>query len=372
MSFLFLFFCLNAQGSILTTCREFVLRAGLSFSSARNLALITSVCGASAGCAFQEKPSLFETENVRSVHGRLLDGRPVVLTKDKSLGSYSVTIDGVISTKPFFEISSYDVLGHMKARADGVFDYATVIDHSHIWRNIATDQKCLETCHIFAAVALAEAALFRITGKHYDLSEKDLFYLYINSYFPKWDQDNPFGGHVSDDWSLLVTNGVCLEKTRPYDIGGSALEYILSSASPLIYGRLRSYEDERQNGKPISPEVVIRDYEPSSDVRNEREEIKKLLSTVRLFEVKPTPSQLLDELARNPVAISVSDYLWLGKSIPLFGGRHATLLVGYDPLTNELLVRNSWNEWWPDRIDLDELYKNGHLTSIYYFRIEDP
>jgi hypothetical protein len=304
---------------------------------------------------------------------------------------------------------------------DARTDYLNLWDHS-----VERDQGFISNCHIFGATGLIEAKIKQTTGKAIALSAKDLFLQHLQS---KTDLDKmteemtrayayglPFDyhgaevGNISEDFGLVKDRGICTEKNRPYDFETSVSE-VMAKQVLKIFGagtppleKMRAFRETRaQTWLGIGakcPDVrrayllndvsgiqanlrVVRKMmvdsgmaelfadQASSECKEERGTVKKLVSNFEIKKIDPTPKAIFSALASGPVAVDVLGYASLAEGrLPNSEERssvsHTPILAGFDCATEEFLIKNSWGESEPTHIRAELLFGSGALRWGFY------
>lgn len=254
------------------------------------------------------------------------------------------------------------------------------IDHQDKWPAASIrNQGQIGSCHVFASTALVEAQYYLLTGKHKDLSERDLYYQHL---FPRTDDSslkndilyfskNNEGGWNEKDLNLFKQNGICSEETLPYDD-------LLRGDAEDLYDILKSdYNSKNQSMPSLINEFSLKGH---SSCLKERIDIKEQFKNYQIenlscgSDIKCTKEVILKYLECNPLAVSVSGYgammpkKWFQKLLytPGASGNHALVIAGYDCKEDEFIMRNSWDGSDYDRIPADALINGLNSFAILH------
>lgn len=237
------------------------------------------------------------------------------------------------------------------------------------------------SCHTFATIGLVEAEYWKSTGKHINLSERDLFirhytrehqytngyphtHLFINKQLrDATEQKLPDhyleAGHITNDFALLKKHGVASEKELPY-------EPTFSQGISIGVTKLR----HQRNLLNVEAELQKKSnqWTPSSQhklIVKHRAKLKKVFKTLsipkdtptrqltkaylRQFSLKKlTPSttkqakqQIIEQLANRPVAVDITNLSELAGNASTLHSKHSLIISRYHPKTDQFSIRSS-------------------------------
>ena len=261
-------------------------------------------------------------------------------------------------------------------------------DYSEWFHSLSVEQGEVGSCTIFGSLGVIEATLYRETGTHLDLSERDLFF---QQYFGNsgveedavdgliWRSQASRTGEAAtydDVFKFALNNGVCLEKARPYKEGDwiTYLDLLKYNIEEMFYYIRDQMAEEGKHSLEIVKEskeelrkILLKGGEfrklfksetaVSDTCRKQRDYIKELLKSYRAAFIDLTiiPGHeekgraILEALAHGPVAGA-------------FGGIPGHAFVIYksdcqDEKLSQLYIRDSDGENWKSTMqDLDENY----------------
>jgi C1A family cysteine protease len=293
-------------------------------------------------------------------------------------------------------------------------------DLRHYWpKGSIRNQGDAGSCHVFAAVALAEASLRYQNGTYIDLSEQDLFERHLVANEKKVKVIDQLLGNKSIDpytgeggltlktLNFLQSQGAAWESSKPYELNDSQKSY-----SKLL-GMLRRDRDQIQKsvqescgGKTVLfslepavayaaesvvwKEIKRRAQEQSPSMQNEARAVQawtKNWSFTTLESEFPTDRQKIKQewltlLKKGyPFVASVQGYdkIVQGKPVVDTDGYHAVVVAGYDCRTKEFIIRNSWGGAYAkpeddgyERIASHALAKHTRMSTWIQENLESP
>ena len=184
-------------------------------------------------------------------------------------------------------------------------------DYSEWFPSLEEEQGSVGSCTIFGSLGIVEAFLYKKTGKYFDLSEKDLFFQqYLgNSRVEEdaiesliWRSRSSRTGEAAtydEVFKLILNNGVCLEKERPYNSEGwiKDLDLIRYNVDEMFCYIRDQMEEENKNSDEIA--------------RENRDELQKILlkgkEFQRIFESESIISKACKE-QRDTTKAHLSSY----------------------------------------------------------------
>ena len=261
-------------------------------------------------------------------------------------------------------------------------------DYSDWFHSSNVEQGSVGSCTIFSCLGIIEAISYRESGKHFDLSERDLFF---QQYFGNsgveedaieglvWRSRSSRTGEAAtydEVFKLALNNGVCLEKERPYNE-----EYWMNEIDLLKYNIEKMFyfirEQMAMDGKhshEIARErkdelrkILLKGGEfrrlfkaesaVSETCKEQRENIKELLSNYRAAYIDLVNIQGHEEKGR-----AILEALSHGPVAGVFGGTPGHAFVIYkcdcqDGKLRQLYIRDSDRGNWNTTMQqLDEEY----------------
>jgi hypothetical protein len=150
-------------------------------------------------------------------------------------------------------------------------------DYSEWFHSLEVEQGTVGSCTIFGSLGIVEAVLYEKTGEYFDLSERDLFFQqYLgNSGVEEdaiegliWRSRSSRTGEAAtydEVFKLILNNGVCLEKERPYNSEGwiEDIDLIRYNVAEMFYY--------------IRDQMVEKNKSSDEIARESREELQKIL-----------------------------------------------------------------------------------------------
>lgn len=274
------------------------------------------------------------------------------------------------------------------------------------WKHKQT-QGNVGACHTFATVALVEAEYWKTTGKHINLSERELFVRHVTrgytsteamlqkqlelsteSLLPSFYKES---GFISKDFQLLKKHGVASEKELPYSplfsSGVSATFSQIRHQRDALTREARQLKSTKQWNQRVKQERIS-SYHSKINKSSTRKvltvkengkthrEIKNFLGNYDLRKVvassaNKTKQQIIAQLKYRPVAVDIAGlhklYPSASKTAAALHGRHSLVISGYDASKNQFIVRNSngtINTGGSNRIQADALSKK--VYHYYY------
>ena len=231
------------------------------------------------------------------------------------------------------------------------------------------------SCHTFAAVALVEAEYRKSTGKHINLSERDLFVRHyiqgdknvadsirkqlIAATLKKLPDHYKEAGHISEDFTLLQRHGVASERELGYSPtfsqGVSLAIILLRQQRNLLSTEADLLKGANSWDRPTQQKKIQQRYAKLSGViktltlpadTTTRRLTKKFLSkyTLKKFTPKTTKlakQRLIKQLAQQPVAVDITNLSELSGNTSILHGKHSLVASHYHPKTDQFTIRSS-------------------------------
>lgn len=268
------------------------------------------------------------------------------------------------------------------------------------WKH-SEQQGKVGACHAFATIALVEAEYWVATGKHINLSERDLF---IRHYTSGYTSTSAFisshlraaaktklpahykeSGHISNDFDLAKRHGVASERELPYSPifrnGLSMSVKRLRFQRDAIYADIRSLK-KSQTWSASTTEQKIQQHHaklrgldkafqlPSNT--KTREWTRNWLAGYQLMRSTPKTTPLakkliIEQLAHHPVAVDVSNFSELMNSSHYTTNytRHSLVVSHYDKSTDQFTIRSSTHKG-STKVSADALSRGTY--QLYYLK----
>lgn len=240
------------------------------------------------------------------------------------------------------------------------------------------DQGHVGSCHSFATLALVEAEYKCATGKHIDLSERELFVRHylndygsfeklINSQFERATRRTVTphykeAGHITDNFKLLQTHGVSTEKELPYSsLFKMGVPEAMRTLRHCRHAVTREMFLSRKAGtwNDSKKSSTLKKHKQQSSVSalspiftlpqntTSQEMMKQFCNELKLIKISPstTPKAkqiITSQLAHHPVAVNVSNYIELtGSTAHSLYERHSLVVSCYHPERDTFTIRSS-------------------------------
>lgn len=229
------------------------------------------------------------SENVVEKPNQILSGS----TEENKPTTKIEALDRVISRLESGEIaSSKEILD--KVRMDMTTPKPIIVpvepivcrefDYSEWFHSLEVEQGTVGSCTIFGSLGIVEAVLYKKTGEYFDLSERDLFFQqYLGNSGVKedaiegliWRSRSSHTGEAAtydEVFKLILNNGVCLEKERPYNSGSwiEDIDLIRYNVEEMFYYIRDQMAEKNKNSDEIT--------------RESREELQKILLKGKEFQ----------------------------------------------------------------------------------------
>ncbi|MFC5050102.1 hypothetical protein ACFPK9_05720 [Rubritalea spongiae] len=254
----------------------------------------------------------------------------------------------------------------------------TLHSNARDYWNHKIDQDNVGSCHSFATLALIEAEFWKATGKHIDLSERELFVRHYLKDYGSFDKMIASqleratrrtvevyykeSGHIKDDFKLLQQHGVSLEKDLPYSSFFKldlpmAMRNLRHARHAVTREMFLSRKAETWN--TTKKEQVLTNHTNLRSTTNLRsiftlpkpttthEHVKQFCSNYSLRKLTPKTTPLakkiiIQQLHISPVAVDVSNYQELTRSnTHVLYERHSFVVSQYHPKNDSFTIRSS-------------------------------